>query len=76
MGHILRTDRDDPLRQISFQPDSAYRVPYGKKGRQTTSKLDPPNKKYAYGTVTGHWAYKEEEEQDDIILNCARDRKF
>ena len=35
LGHILRTDEDDPLRQVSFQPGTAYRVEYGKKGWET-----------------------------------------
>ena len=31
LGHIARTTQQDPLRQISFQPNSVNRVPYGKK---------------------------------------------
>lgn len=31
LGHILRADAEDPLRQVSFQPGTAYRVEYGKK---------------------------------------------
>ena len=31
MGDILRTNADDPLRQVSFLPDSAHRLDYGKK---------------------------------------------
>ena len=30
--HIARTTQQDPLRQISFQPNSVNRVPYGKRG--------------------------------------------
>ena len=77
MGHILRTDRDDPLRQISFQPATAYRVLYGKKrvGKPRQNWIHQ-TKKYVYETVMGHWAYKEEEAQDDRILNYARTRKF
>ena len=77
MGHNLRTDRDDPLRQIPFQPDSAYRVSYGKKrvGKPRQNWIHQ-TKKYVYETVLGHWAYNEENAQDDRVLNCARDRKF
>ena len=32
LGHIARTTQQDPLRQISFQPNSVNRVPYGKRG--------------------------------------------
>ena len=31
LGHIIRTPDADPLRQIPFQPRSAFRVQYGKK---------------------------------------------
>lgn len=31
LGHIIRAHDSDPLRQISFQPNSASRVKYGKK---------------------------------------------
>ena len=31
LGHIARTTQQDPLRQISFQPNSVNHVPYGKK---------------------------------------------
>ena len=30
-GHILRAEDDDPLRQVTFQPGTAYRVEYGEK---------------------------------------------
>ena len=74
MGHILRTDRDDPLRQISFQPDSAYRVSYGKKrvGKPRQNWIHQ-TKKYVHETVLGLY---EENAQDDRVLNCARNRKF
>ena len=31
LGHILRTDNEDPSRQVNFQPNTAYRVEHGKK---------------------------------------------
>ena len=31
LGHILWSEPGDPLRQITFQPNTAYRVFYGKK---------------------------------------------
>ena len=31
LGHIARSTQQDPLRQISFQPNSVNCVPYGKK---------------------------------------------
>ena len=30
LGHVLRSNNDDPLRQLSFLPHSATRVEYGK----------------------------------------------
>ena len=30
LGHIARTSQQDPLRQVSFQPDSVNRIQYGK----------------------------------------------
>ena len=40
LGHVLRASHDDPLRQISFQPDCALRVSYGKKtSRSPETKL-------------------------------------
>ena len=77
MEHILRTNQEDPLRQITFQQDFAYRVSYGKKrvGKPRQNWIHQ-TKKYVYETVMGHWAYKEEEAQDDTILNRARDRRL
>ena len=77
MGHILRTNQEDPLRQITFQQDSAYRVSYGKKrvGKPRQNWIHQ-TKKYVYENVMGHWAYTEEKAQDDRIFNSARDRKF
>ena len=31
LGHILRSTNSDPLRQVSFMPNSASRIDYGKK---------------------------------------------
>ena len=31
LGHVLRAGPEDPMRQISFQPNNAIRVPYGRK---------------------------------------------
>ena len=31
LGHVLRASHEDPMRQVSFQTGSAYRVEYGKK---------------------------------------------
>ena len=33
LGHSARTSPDDPLRQISFEPDTIHRILYGKKRR-------------------------------------------
>ena len=51
LGHIARTTQQDPLRQISFQPNSVNRVPYGKKrhGRPRQNWLHYTKKqKYIY----------------------------
>ena len=48
LGHIARTTQQDPLRQISFQPNSVNRIPYGKKrhGRPRQNWLHYTKKKY------------------------------
>jgi hypothetical protein len=44
MGDILRTNADDPLRQVSFLPDSAHRLDYGKK------RVGKPRQNWLYHT--------------------------
>ena len=41
LGHILRSNGNDPMRQISFLPDSAHRVEYG------TKRVGKPRQKLA-----------------------------
>jgi len=48
LGHVLRAGPEDPMRQISFQPNNAIRVPYGRKqvGRPKQNWLHYAKKTY------------------------------
>ena len=60
LGHVLRCDNTDPLRQVSFVPESAYRVDNGKKrpggSRQTWLHY---SKKIVYEETLGRVNYSE-----------------
>ena len=45
LGHLIRCENEDPLRQITFQNVSARRNIIGKKSGQTETKLDTPSQK-------------------------------
>ena len=55
LGHVFRCDNTDALRQVSFVPESAYEVDYGKKrpGRPRQTWLHY-SKKYVYEEKLGH----------------------
>ena len=77
MGHIARTENNDPLRQITFQADTAYRIQYGKKrvGKPRQNWIHQ-TKKYIYTQKLGYTSYQEENAQDDTILQNAVARIF
>ena len=75
--HIARTTQQDPLRQISFQPNSVNRVPYGKKrhGRPRQNWLHY-TKKYIYEEKLHQFNYEETVQEDARIFNAANARYF
>ena len=77
LGHIARTTQQDPLRQISFQPNSVNRVPYGKKrhGRPRQNWLHY-TKKYIYEDKLHQFNYEETVQEDARIFNAANARYF
>ena len=77
LGHILRSNDQDPMRQASFIPSSALRVDYGKKrvGRPRQNWL-MFSKKYAYENKLLRLNYQEEAEQDQYIYSAAQQRHF
>ena len=77
LGHIARTSQEDPLRQISFQPDSVNRIPYGKKrsGRPRQNWLHH-TKKYIYEEKLQRYNYEETTLNDVHIYNAANTRVF
>ena len=77
LGHILRTDNEDPLRQISFQNTSAYRVEYGKErvGKPRQNWIHQ-TKKYDYVAKCCMFSYTESKQQDSQLLKYAREHCF
>ena len=77
MGHILRSNNSDPMRQISFLPDSAQRTDYGIKrvGKPRQNWLHH-KKKYVYENVLGHYEYSETQVNDQKVLEAAIRRQF
>ena len=77
MGHILRSNNSDPMRQISFLPDSAQRTDYGIKrvGKPRQNWLHH-TKKYVYENVLGHYEYSETQVNDQKVLEAAIRRQF
>ena len=77
LGHIARTEDSDPLREITFQPGTTYRVEYGKKRiggpRQNWIK---ETKKFIYVDKQGLFSYSETKREDDQILQWAKARRF
>ena len=77
LGHILRACDTDPLRQISFEPQTANRVPYGKKrcGRPRQNWLHC-TKKYVYENKLHFQHYDESMVDDNRIFHAAIQRNF
>ena len=77
LGHILRASDDDPLREVTFQPSSAYRVEYGQKrvGKPKQNWIHQ-TKKYIRVEKQHLFTYDETEAQHDEILKWAQERKF
>ena len=77
LGHILRSNGNDPMRQISFLPDSAHRVEYGTKrvGKPRQNWLHH-TKKYVYENILGHYDYGETHMNDQRVYEAAVSRQF
>ena len=77
LGHIARISQEDPLRQISFQPNSMNRIPYGKKrnGRPRQNWLHH-TKKYIYEKKFHCYNYEETILNNMHIYNTANTRVF
>ena len=77
LGHILRSNGNDPMRQISFLPDSAHRVEYGTKrvGKPRQNWLHH-TKKYVYENILGHYDYGETQMNDQRVYEAAVSRQF
>ena len=77
LGHILRTEDDDPLRQVTFQPGTAYRVEYGKKriGKPRQNWIHQA-KKYVYVEKLHLFSYNEANTEDNQLLRFAVNRRF
>ena len=77
LGHVLRCGNTDPLRQVSFVPESAYRVDYGRKrpGRPRQTWLHY-SKKYVYEETLGRVNYSESHDQDDFLYDATITRTF
>lgn len=74
-GHVLRTSSTDPMRQISYQPDSANPCLIGTRrvGRPRQQWLHNTNA-LIYTALTGNDNYMGSEAQTARILQAARDR--
>lgn len=77
LGHVLRTNNQDPLRQISFQADSAERVFYGKKrvGKPRQNWIHQTCK-HIYEDVLHKASYNAQRAQNCQVLEQAIARKF
>ena len=77
LGHIIRADSSDPLRQISLEPHSANRIQYGKKrcGRPRQNWLHY-TKSYVYENKFNFHSYEEGPQDDSRIYNAALQRSF
>ena len=77
LGHILRSNGNDPMRQISFLPDSAHKVEYGTKrvGKPRQNWLHH-TKKYVYENILGHYDYGETHMNDQRVYEAAVSRQF
>ena len=73
----MRTDGEDPLRQVSFQTGTAYRIEYGKKrvGKPGQNWLHQ-TKKYVYVEKFHMFSYSESRGEDDQIYQYAAQRRF
>ena len=76
-GHILRSNDNDPLRRVSYEPNSAVTSDVGKRRvggpRQQWTQY---SNKYAWENALGKGRYENTAQQNQELLNCARSRQF
>ena len=77
LGHIIRTENHDPLRQVSLKPGTAERPDIGKK------RIGGPKQNWTRKTKEHVWNsklkrnnYEENALQDSELFNLAKDRAF
>ena len=77
LGHILRSTNSDPLRRVSFMPNSASRIDYGKKriGKPQQTWLHHA-KKFVWEETLGRLSYEETQVQDSFIYNASWQGQF
>jgi len=78
LGHLIRCENEDPLRQITFQNDSARRNIIGKKrvGKPRQNWIHQAKKHVWNNILKKAEDYTETEQQDLIIFNEGRNRRF
>ena len=78
MGHIIRASNSDPLRSVTFQPDTITPIPLDSKRRVGRPKIDwiEETKKEIWLTQLNGHSYEGTAEQDDIITFAATNRLF
>ena len=76
-GHILRNNDNDPLRRVSYEPNSAVTFDVGERRvggpRQQWTQY---SNKYAWENALGKGRYENTAQQNQELLNCARSRQF
>ena len=78
LGHIIRSNEEDPLSQITLQPNTAERPTLGKR------RVGKPRQNWVKQTKKDIWAktlnklspYTETKQQDLEIYNAAINRQF
>ena len=78
MGHIIRADNDDPLRAVTFHPNSLDPISLSVKKRAGRPKLDwiEETKKEIWSTFLNSSNYVGSAEQNEIITLAANYRLF
>ena len=75
--HILRSNDNDPLRRVSYEPNSAVTFDVGKRRvggpRQQWTQY---SNKYAWENALGKGRYENTAQQNQELFNCARSRQF
>jgi len=73
----LRSDNNDPMRQISFLPDSAQRANYGtKRFGKPRQNLLHYTKKHFYEHILRQYDYNESQSIDQRVYEAAVNSQF